>query len=354
MSSVVVDGRQTGAPTARLIEAAETEFVGDIDSNSPALWSLENGRSVFYVVTSWAGQSKLTAGRMLNRLMVVAPLTWIEPAPSNGAWMEAVVADEGGTWYGYYHNEIVGEACPESDKAVPRIGAARSTDRGRTWQDLGPILESSPGSVRCTTRNQYFLGGVGDFSVALDRDNQYLYFLYTQYSEPSDVGVAVARMNWAARDQPGGELMVWQAGAWLPPDRAPRSRDGDSADSGSWLHRAATPVHAARSSWDDAEEDVDVFWGPSVHWNTYLESWVMLLNRANSDEWGQEGIYVSFNDTLDRPDAWSAPARLAQGGLWYPQVIGLEANRGTDKEAGQTARLFAGGRSTYLIQFSRP
>jgi hypothetical protein len=71
MLSVIVDGRQTGVPTARLIDADEAEFVGDIDSNSPALWNLENGRSVFYVVTSWGGQSKLTAGRMLNRLMVV-------------------------------------------------------------------------------------------------------------------------------------------------------------------------------------------------------------------------------------------------------------------------------------------
>jgi hypothetical protein len=341
-------------PTARLVDAAETELVGDIDSNSPALWSLENGKSLFYVVTSWGGRSKLTAGRMLNRLMVVAPLTWIEPTPPGGAWMEAVVADEGGTWYGYYHNEIVGAACAGSEKSVPRIGAARSTDRGRTWQDLGPVLEASPGSVRCSTRNHYFLGGVGDFSVALDRNGQYLYFLYTQYFEPANVGVSVARMNWAARDRPAGELMVWQSGAWLPPDWASFSEDAGNADEGLWLHRAATPVHPAVSSWDDAGRNVDVFWGPSVHWNSYLESWVMLLNRANSDQWGQEGIYISFNPTLDRPDDWSAPALLFQGGHWYPQVIGLEANRGTDKEAGQTARLFVGGRSSFLIQFSRP
>jgi hypothetical protein len=351
-STATVSGRQPRVATARLIDAVDTEFVADTDSNSPALWDLENGGWLFFVLNSSAGRPQLTAGRMLGRLAVVAPVNWIDPAPPGGVWMEAVVADAGGTWYGYFHNEMVGTVCQGSEKAIPRIGAARSTDRGRTWQDLGPILEASPGSTRCSTRNKYFLGGVGDFSVALDAGRDALYFFYTQYSEPTGVGVSVARMSWAARDRPAGEVMVWQAGAWLPPDRVPLAED-EETDEVLWLHRMATPIHPATSSWDDGDRAVDVFWGPSVHWNTHLESWVMLLNRASSDDWKQEGVYVSFSALLENPEAWSAPAELLKGGRWYPQVIGLEQNRGTDKEAGETARFFMGGQSSHLIRFAR-
>jgi hypothetical protein len=42
------------------------------------------------------------------------------------------------------------------------------------------------------------------------------------------------------------------------------------------------------------------------------------------------------------------------GGGWYPQVIGLEPGRGTDKEAGEIARLFVEGWSRHLIKFVLP
>jgi hypothetical protein len=41
------------------------------------------------------------------------------------------------------------------------------------------------------------------------------------------------------------------------------------------------------------------------------------------------------------------------GGQWYPQVIGMEQGAGTDKFAGQEARFFMSGRSTYTIRFNR-
>ena len=107
----------------------------------------------------------------------------------------------------------------------------------------------------------------------------------------------------------------------------------------------------ALDSWDGGTPAVDVFWGPSIHWNTALGMYVMLLNRANSLAWAQEGIYVSYSTTLD-PRAWSPPAKLLGGGEWYPQVVGLEPD-GTDKQAGALARFFMGGRSQYLIRFSR-
>jgi hypothetical protein len=96
---------------------------------------------------------------------------------------------------------------------------------------------------------------------------------------------------------------------------------------------------------------VDAFWGPSVHWNTYLEQYVMLLNRARDADWTQEGIYVSFASRLDDPSSWSAPVKILNTAAWYPQVMGIEDGSGTDKVAGRVARLFVGGTSDHVIQF---
>jgi hypothetical protein len=95
-----------------------------------------------------------------------------------------------------------------------------------------------------------------------------------------------------------------------------------------------------------------------VHFNTYLETYVMLLNHAVDRNWSQEGVYISFNSNLEDPLGWSAPQRLPiyqQPGQplgWYPQVIGIDGGE-TDKLAGQTARLFISGRSLWEITFTR-
>jgi hypothetical protein len=96
-----------------------------------------------------------------------------------------------------------------------------------------------------------------------------------------------------------------------------------------------------------------VFWGPSIHWNTYLEQYVMLLNRAKDEQFGQDGIYVAFAPTLADPGGWSAPIRVLSGGGWYPQVAGPEVGAGTDRLAGQRARLFLTGVSTHTLEFER-
>ncbi len=96
--------------------------------------------------------------------------------------------------------------------------------------------------------------------------------------------------------------------------------------------------------WHDADADVDAYWGPTVHWNEYLERYVMLLNRAADESFSQEGIYVSMNASLDSPGSWSVPTKIMDGGEWYPQVIGTEDGAGTDKFAGREARFFMSGR----------
>lgn len=345
-------------PEATLLPAASTEFAHDTDSNSPAVWALVEGRPVLHVFNSTAGWTARSAGRTVNRLQTVGPIAWTNAGPLGGTWMEAIVGDVDDTWYGFYHNELAGTVCPDTEKVVAQIGAARSNDRGATWHNLGPVLELPASLARCVTANHYFVGGAGDFSVALDRDHQYLYLLYTQYVEQDGgVGVSAARMPWALRDTPRGALAVWNDGAWLPAQRLDIEDDVPDAEAltvDAWSYPVATPFHAAPNRWDDDRLGVDVFWGPAVHWNTHLELWVMLLNRAQSNEWDQEGVYVSYNAALDDPGAWSTPIKLLSGGRWYPQVIGIEPNAGTDKEAGQVARFFMGGRSDYTIRFRRP
>lgn len=351
--------------SASLSPASALRLSGEVDSNSPAVWDTADGEPRFYVMTSTAGAPRLWSGSRLNRMSEDAEVVFY-PHPGYGVWMESVVVDEGGTWYGYYHHERPTELCDRPDLVLPRIGAARSHDQGRTWEDLGPVLEAPPGSHDCATRNRYFLGGVGDFSVVLDRDRHDLYFFFSQYSrEPQAQGVAVARMLWADRDDPAGRLSVWVDGLWLPPaavyaedeHTAPGEAETDPQETEpeavlvDWIHRAGTPLVPVTRPWHDRDPDNDAFWGPSVHWNTYLSKYVMLLNRTKDDAFGQEGIYIAFGERLDDPASWSAPRRLLRGGSWYPQVIGLEVASGSDKEAGQRARLFLGGTSNYLIEF---
>lgn len=349
----VVHTAQPGAPYAGLEPAPPIAFAADTDSNSPAVWSLVSGRQYLYVLNSVAGRSMQSRGLSLDRLAPLNAVRWSPAAPFGGSWIEAIVPDPSGSnWYGYYHNERENVVCPDTGKVIPRIGAARSSDRGLTWRDLGTVIEAPPGSERCDTANQYFVGGVGDFSVMLDREQQYVYFYYTQYFEKgADVGIAVARMPWANRNSPTNKAVVWNAGAWLP-GSTQRVVQGDGRTVNQFVYRPATPMAKAHDSWDGGTPAVDVFWGPSIHWNTAISMYVMLLNRANSASWNQEGVYVSYSNTLSDPRAWSSPEQLLRGGSWYPQVIGIQPG-GTDREAGAVARLFMSGRSHYLIHFAR-
>jgi hypothetical protein len=278
------------------------------------------------------------------------------PHPGHGVWMEAVVTDDVDTWYGYYHNEWPASRCGRDDRFVPRIGAARSTDRGRTWEDLGVVIQARQFSTACESTNKYVIGGVGDVSVMLDHDKNFLYFFYSQYQERQESqGVAVARMAWADRDRPSGRAELWREGIW---DNARRREvlpglPGTERGMLEWTYNAATPLIAPAQAWHDGDDKVDAFWGPAVHWNIALEQYVMLLNRAKDESYTQEGIYVSFAPRLDDPTLWTAPQKILNGGRWYPQVVGLTTGTGTDKLAGASPRFFMSGKSEWVINFTK-
>lgn len=343
------------APRATLSSAPTLSLPGAVDSNSPVMWDLENGQRQMFVMTSHSGVPSVAAGLALDRLGGVSPISLV-PHPGYGVWMEAVVGDDVETWYGYYHNEWPASRCGREDRAVPRIGSARSTDHGRTWEDLGIVIQARQATTACDSTNQYVIGGVGDVSVMLDANKTYLYFFYSQYQRnPQSQGVAIARMLWADRDQPSGRMELWRDGIW---DGARRREllpglPGTERRILEWTYNAATPLVAPAQPWHDGDDKVDAFWGPSVHWNTAIEQYVMLLNRAKDESYTQEGIYVSFAPSLDNPGAWTTPQKILNGGRWYPQVIGSSTGTGTDKFAGASARFFMSGKSEWMINFSK-
>lgn len=334
LSVSVISAQSPRTPTARLISASRLHLPGEVDSNNPAVWSLVDGVQRLFVLSSWGGIPTRASGRTIDELHSDGPVTF-SAHPGHGVWIEAVVPDDEGTWYAYYHHERPADLCGRPDRQLPRIGALRSGDRGHTWDDLGIVLDAPPGTEACDSTNRFVLGGVGDVTAAVDPATRDIYLYFSQYArEASSQGVVAARLAWADRDEPVGKLAIWNDGAWLP-------------------EGTATPLWETRQPFHDRSTVADVFWGPSIHWNTYLEQWVMLLNRAKDDQFGQEGIYVSFSPTLTDPRAWSAPARLMSGGQWYPQVIGTEQGTGTDRIAGKRARFFMTGKSDRFIEFER-
>src|SRR5436190_1987089 len=92
-------------PQARLSATSRLKLTGDVDSNSPAVWDLTAGLLRLFVSTSYDGHPSTAEGHNLGQLGA-AQSSSLEPWPGGGVWIEAIVPDVDGTWYGYYHNEM--------------------------------------------------------------------------------------------------------------------------------------------------------------------------------------------------------------------------------------------------------
>lgn len=322
----------TALPTVQLREAPPIKFPAQTDCNSPAHWDGDT----FYLFNS-AGAPVRSSGT--NLFQVGEPSAAVYDNQVNGGrWIECTWKAEDGTLYGWYHNEPFG-LCPGTTLTAPRIGAVRSKDNGAHFQDLGIVLEARPNTLRCDAKNGYFAGGNGDFSIMLDREKEFLYFFFGSYAgDVSEQGVCVARMRYADRNSPVGKVSKWHEGNWNEPGIGGR----------------VTPIFSTAIDW--ARADADSFWGPSIHWNTHLNLYVILLNRTKDKPgWPQEGIYVTFNDNLHDPAGWTQPTKIHDKGAWYPQVLGTDATSDeTDKLAGRVARFFMGGESRWEIVFLKP
>jgi hypothetical protein len=244
-------------------------------------------------------------------------------------------------WFAWCYHHEPGGLYEDSLLTAPKIGAVVSLDGGRTVHDLGFVLESFD-PLSNDAQNGFFTGGHGDFTVVLDREGKYFYFFFTNYGGPFEShGVCVARLAFADRFEPVGRVRKYYNGEWAQPGIGGR----------------VTPIFPAARGWRD--KDPECFWGPSVHWNTYLSCFVMLLNHARGEPgWSQEGIYVTFAKDLERPETWKKPIKILddteipEWSTFYPQVMGLEAG-GTDSLAGRIARFYLNGTSKWEIEFTR-
>jgi hypothetical protein len=325
-----------------------------IDCNSPAHWDGDT----FYLFNSYGQPWRIATTGVLN----LTPAVDIQlNGQSDGRnledlyiWLESTWKADDGVLYGWYHYEPDDVCKPNSHlPTAPKIGALRSRDNGANWEHLGGVLEAPPDSVRCDTKSPWDSGGHGDFTVIPDQERKYLYFYFSSYvKDPAEQGVAVARMRYEDRDSPVGKVFKWHKGKWREPGLGGR----------------LTPFFPSRIDWH--RQDADIFWGPSVHWNTHLKTFVMLLNHAVDTAMKGDGTYVSFNGNPADPGAWSAPRQIidadqvraategshpgnAKNHGWYPQVIGLGKGE-TDKLAGRVARLFIAGVSRLEILFLKP
>jgi hypothetical protein len=309
----------------RVYESTEARFAELVDSNSPAFWV--DGR--LRVINSSPFGSFLSEGENVEQLADPVPVHLPIPERPGTVWMEAVWQDAASSLlYGWYHFEPADLDC--FPLTAPIIGAAISRDGGLTWEDRGFVIDNGY-DYDCAFQNDYFVGGSGDFSVILGPDGEYFYFLFSNYmGTPEEVGVAVARSKRIDFGTPG---TVWKLyrGAWTEPGIGGRS----------------SAIFRSTTGWQGPQ--VDAFWGPSVHWNSFLGKYVALINRANDQFWGQEGVYLSFSTDLMN---WTEPEKILESNDWYPQVIGLGQD-GTDTVAGRYVRVFVGGLSTFILEFSK-
>ena len=315
----------------------DPQQAGDIDCSSPAHW---NGGTMYMFYSTGhpfrsSGPDLFHLSRPAQRVSFDNEAAWT----MGPRWIEATHKAGDGKLYMWYHNE---PPLPQG-RTAPRIGAMVSTDEGLSWRDLGIVVEAPAGSNNDASANHYFVGGNGDFTTIADLKNEFLYlYISTYHKDIAEQGVAVARMRYEDRDAPAGKVFKWYKGAWSEPG----------------LGGHVTPIFTVRTDWHKPE--ADAFWGPSIHWNTHLMTWVMLLNRAKDKDWAQEGIYMSFNTDLGNPGGWTPPVKILDAAeleksKWYPQVVGLDAaQRETDKLASQVARLFVAGVSQWEILFARP
>lgn len=312
------------------------------DANSPLIW-IDETLTLFF--NNWhikdeRAYSRIATGPNLLNLTTQGFITIGDDPRLTHRWFESVLRMDNGDLYAFFHSEE-GVPCSFYIKS-PQIGVALSQDNGYTWQNLGFILESPMSENNCDARNGFFSNGVGDFSVLLDKAKKYVYIYFANYpmnDQVKDQGISAARIRLEDLSSPAGKAWRWFNGAYSEPGMGGRS---------SALFKTEK---------DFNHPDPDSFWGPAIHYNTFLNKYVMVMPRTQGGNppvhiWPTEGIYVTMTDDLSLPQSWTEPVKIAQGGHWYPQFVGIDHNQQeTDSKIGQWARFFLEGESKYLVQF---
>jgi hypothetical protein len=356
------------------VEVPERSLLHEADSNNPLHWD----GNTLYLFNNY-GHPWRTSGPDIEHLGARISVDLGVQNNKMNLWIESTWKDDDGTLYGAYHYEP-DTICFSNQHILtaPRIGWLRSRDNGATWEDLGFIISADPCAINCQTHSPWDSGGTGDFAFIPDQKKENFYFYGTSYDPRfEEQGIFVARLSYADRNNPAGKVRKWYQGEWNEPAL--------------WGH--VTPVFPAQR--DYHKPDGCMFWGPAIHYNTYLKMYVMVLNHAIDTKLTEDGIYISFNRDLGNPAGWSKPTmilnregilqattlgKVVDGMLliprgvyygelrpagdgtviadtlssgWYPQVIGT-AKGETDKTCGRKGRLFMTGMSRLEIAFLKP
>lgn len=322
-----------------------------VDNNAPSLW-IDGKLIVFH---SWENIWR-AGGNSLDSLSGDEMTRFVNPKLNYlWFWLESAFRPDGRTVYGYYHQEVPNICPPRKGVVAPGypviavIGAVRSRDEGKSWEDLGTILGGNDSEMKCESGSPWFAGGTGDFNASVDHDGKYYYFYFANYTpEVGEQGLSVARLAASDLDIPVGKVQRWYQGAWREPG----------------LGGHATPIWPATV--DIYRPNGQIFWGPVIHFNTYLGKYVMIVNQTQDASWATEGIYMSFSDDVGNPQSWSPPIKIMDRAEamrgdaskprwngWYASLAGTGPGE-TDKQASQKARLFIDGVSRWEISFHKP
>ena len=213
---------------------------------------------------------------------------------NGGSWLMSVLRKPNSNdLIGFYHAEDHWYPHTTNDIAWKSIGVTYSNDNGITWETGKQIITSYNSKPATPT-----WGGTGDCCVVWDHINS----RWLCYYQEQTISMAISYDP------------VGATGTWKKYNPSGFTEDG----LGGWQ----SPLPGLSSVPGG---------NPSVHWNTYLNKWVMVWHG-----WSPANIYISVSTNGIN---WDTPKMIIvseQGGrAWYPTIIGV-----TDVEAGQVAKIY--------------
>lgn len=218
----------------------------------------------------------------------------IERWDNGGSWLMSVFRQEGDGLVGFYHAEDhwVRATNPQGI-AWKSLARTTSLDNGITWSEGELIITSATPKPENPT-----WGGAGDNCVVWDHINNRWLCYYQEHW-------LMMAVSYDVEGKPG---------TWLKYNNGEFSQPGLGGES--------TPIPGISSKPGG---------NPSVHYNSYLEKFVMVWHS-----WVSTSIYIS---TSSDGVVWEEPRLLqANSGprrAWYPTIIGE-----SDTKAGKIARLY--------------
>lgn len=218
---------------------------------------------------------------------------------NGGSWLMSVLRKpnnlpNSSDFIGFYHAEDHWYPHTSNDIAWKSIGVTYSKDKGKTWEIGKQIITSSTPKPALPA-----WGGTGDSCVVWDHINNRWMCYYQEHT-----------ISMAISTDPEGAPGTWKKYTNL----FPFTEDGLGGFQSPLPNLSSVPGG-----------------NPSVHWNTYLNKWVMVWHG-----WSPANIYISVSANGIN---WDTPKMIIvseQGGkAWYPTIIGV-----TDVEAGRVAKIY--------------